>query len=534
MDSRSRSSRLAVVSCVAGGSAFAMLDFFLFGVLFIHIGRAFFPAADEVASRLVFFMTLAGLFFRLLGAVVLGIFADQAGRSRGFVVALSIMALGTILIACTPSYATIGPAATVTVVVGRLLQAFSLGGLVACVSIYLFELATPGHKGFYTAWQPFSGQAGILASALMAVALGMWLSAAEIGAWGWRIPVLIGCLIAPFIFLIRRSLAETPDFLASRPPPRTLEALRSIGRNLDVVAAGTVLVSTVAICTYLFSSFLLAYGITVLKLANTRNVALVITATFCLSCLLWMPIMGALADRFGSKSVLAASAALMVLTTYPAFWWFASDPEFVKLLLIELWLSFVFSGYSVAATVALAQLAPARSRVAVFSLAYGLATALFGAFAPVAAADLARIDRAAPMLLVTFAAGCCLLVVWSNFLFSHAPRITRSQFWLQYCAPAAIIGLAVMFADIALAAEYEQPLKTLCGVVVMLAGLVAAVKRCHDRDRTGWFVLIYLIPVVGWIWLIGELGFLPGTAGANRFGPEPVGAARAPARRAPA
>src|SRR5262249_658827 len=153
------------------------------------IAHAFFPSDNEITSLLFTFMTFgAGFLMRPLGAIVLGAYVDRVGRRLGLIVTLAIMAMGTILIAFVPSYATIGALAPVLVLIGRLLQGFSAGVELGGVSVYLAEMATPGHKGFYVSWQSGSQQVAIIVAALIGYALNKYLTPAEISDWGWRVP----------------------------------------------------------------------------------------------------------------------------------------------------------------------------------------------------------------------------------------------------------------------------------------------------------------------------------------------------------
>ena len=157
----------------------------------------------------------AGFLMRPIGAIVLGAYIDKVGRRKGLIVTLSIMAAGTFLIVLIPSYQSIGLWAPLLVLCGRLLQGFSAGAELGGVSVYLAEIATPGRKGFYTSWQSGSQQVAIMVAAAMGFALNAALESA-IREWGWRIPFLFGCLIVPFIFILRRKLEETQEFTARR------------------------------------------------------------------------------------------------------------------------------------------------------------------------------------------------------------------------------------------------------------------------------------------------------------------------------
>src|SRR2546421_12453310 len=182
----------------------------LFGYCAPAIGNAFSPAGHPLVSLMLSLMTFgAGFLMRPLGAIVLGAYTDRHGRRAGLILTLGQMSIGIISIACTPGYATIGLLAQLLVLTGRLLQGFSAAMKLGGVSVYLAEIATPGHKGFYVSWQSASQQVAVILAAFLGMALGWRLSPGQMTAWGWRIPLLVGCMILPFLFLIRRSLQET-------------------------------------------------------------------------------------------------------------------------------------------------------------------------------------------------------------------------------------------------------------------------------------------------------------------------------------
>jgi MFS family permease len=179
----------------------------VFGYYAAAIGRVFFPHSSEFASLMLSLATFgAGFLMRPLGAIFLGTYIDHRGRRDGLLLTLGLMSIGTLSIALTPSFQMLGLLAPLLVVVGRLLQGFSAGVELGGVSVYLSEIATPGHKGFYVSWQSGSQQLAVILVALLGVLLSSCLTPAELDAWGWRLPFLLGCAIIPFIFTIRRSL----------------------------------------------------------------------------------------------------------------------------------------------------------------------------------------------------------------------------------------------------------------------------------------------------------------------------------------
>ncbi|MBV9557066.1 MAG: MFS transporter, partial [Pseudolabrys sp.] len=215
--SSDRSHKIWSVVRVSSGNFLEMYDFFVFGYYASAIGRTFFPTGSEFAQLMLAFMTFgAGFLMRPLGAIVLGAYIDHHGRRAGLLLTLVLMAIGTLSIAVVPGYETLGVAAPIIVVIGRLIQGFSAGVELGGVSVYLSEIATPGRKGFYVSWQSGSQQVAVIFVALLGVWLSSVYSPAEMTAWGWRIPFLVGCLIIPLIFLLRRSMQETEDFIERR------------------------------------------------------------------------------------------------------------------------------------------------------------------------------------------------------------------------------------------------------------------------------------------------------------------------------
>lgn len=403
------SSKAIAVLRVTSGNFLEMFDFFLFGFYATYIAAAFFPSHNEFTSLLATFMTFgAGFLMRPLGAVVLGAYIDKVGRRIGLIVTLSIMAVGTVLLAFTPSYASIGLLAPFLVLIGRLLQGFSAGVELGGVSVYLAEIAPPNQKGFYVAWQSGSQQVAIIVAALIGYTLNRTLAVQAIHDWGWRIPFLIGSLIVPFIFVLRRKLEETGEFLARTHHPTIQEILASLTSSWRIVILGMMLAVMTTVSFYLITVYTPTFGKSVLKLSITDS--LIVTFAIALSNLFWLPVSGALSDRIGRKPILAGITVLTILTAYPAMSWLVASPSFVRMLEVELWLSFLYGCYNGAMVVALTEVVPPSVRTVSFSLCYSLATALFGGFTPAVSTALIQFtgDKAAPAMWMTAAAVCGL------------------------------------------------------------------------------------------------------------------------------
>ena len=401
-------SKIATVVRVTSGNFLEMFDFFLFGIYASNIAGAFFPASSEFASLMLTFGTFAiGFLMRPLGAIFLGPYVDRVGRRRGLITTLSIMAAGTILIAFTPSYAAIGLAAPVLVVAGRLLQGFSAGVELGGVSVYLSEIATPGRKGFYVSWQSASQQVAIVVATALGFALRAGMAPAALAAWGWRIPFFIGCLIIPVIFVIRRSLQETPAFLAHRHRPTLPQILGSLAEHWFVVLGGTLLVVMTTVSFYLITVYTPTFGKNVLKL--DAGDSLLVTACVGLSNLFWLPVMGALSDRIGRRPILVGFTLLTILTSYAAMSWLVAAPSLSRMLIVELWLSVLYGSYNGAMIVTLTEVMPIEVRTTGFSLAYSLATTLGGSTLAISTWLIDRLDnKAAPALWMSFSAVCGL------------------------------------------------------------------------------------------------------------------------------
>lgn len=395
---------------VTSGNFLEMFDFFLYGFYATHIAKAYFPSGDDYASLLLVFLTFgAGFLMRPLGAIFLGSYIDRVGRRKGLIVTLAIMAAGTIIIAFCPGFATIGLLAPLLVLAGRLLQGFSAGVELGGVSVYLAEIATPGHKGYYVSWQSASQQVAIIFAAALGYLLNAAVPAAEVAAWAWRIPFAVGSLIVPFLFLLRRSLQETGEFMARTHRPSPQEVFASMLRNWPIVLAGTLMVVMTTVSFYLITVYTPTFGKSVLKLSLTDS--LMVTLCIGISNFIWLPLSGALSDRIGRWPILVVFALLTVVTAYPVLAWLVAAPSFGRMLAAELWLSFLYAGYNGAMVVALTEVMPVAVRTAGFSLAYSLATALFGGFTPAVSTWLIELthDRAAPGLWMSFAGACGLL-----------------------------------------------------------------------------------------------------------------------------
>ena len=421
-------SRIGAILRSTSGNFLEQFDFFLFGFYAPYIAKAFFPSQDETAALLnTFGVFWLGALMRPVGAIVLGAYIDRIGRRKGLIVTLAIMAIGTVTIAVCPTYASIGVAAPVIVLIGRLLQGFSAGVELGGVSVYLAEIATPGNRGFYTSFQSSSQQVAIFVAAILGFALSELIPAATVAAWGWRIPFFVGCLIIPFIFLLRRTLEETPEFLAMEKHPSTSEVFRSAAANWKIIVLGMMVAVLTTTTFYFVTVYTPTFGKNVLKLSSGD--ALLVTLLVAVTNFIWNPVGGAVSDRLGRKPVLLTIACLSLVTAYPALHWLVAAPTFGKMLAVEMMFSFYFGVYSGTMLGALVEVVPAHVRTTCFSMAFALAAGLFGTFTPYAA----------------------------TWLIEHTGDKASPGFWLMCAAVLGIVATLAIYRG-GKAATSQQPL----------------------------------------------------------------------------
>jgi MFS family permease len=405
-----RKSKIWSVIRVSSGNFLEMYDFMVFGYYAAAIGNAFFPSGNPFVSLMLSLMTFgAGFLMRPLGAIVLGAYTDVHGRRAGLILTLSLMSVGIISIACMPGYATIGLVAPLLVMLGRLLQGFSAGMELGGVSVYLSEIATPGHKGFYVSWQSASQQVAVVFAAAIGVVLSSILPPQKMMLWGWRVPLLLGCAIIPFLFRLRGSLQETDEFAARKHKPSISEILQSLAASWQIVIIGAMLATMTTVSFYMITAYTPTFGNSVLHLASIDS--LIVTLCVGSSNLFWLPVMGAFSDRVGRRPLLLVCTTLMLVTAYPVMLWLVGAPSFSRLLAVELWLSFIYGSYNGAMVVFLTEIMPVSVRTSGFALAYSLATAIFGGFTPAISTYLIHVtgNRAVPGMWLSFAAACGLL-----------------------------------------------------------------------------------------------------------------------------
>ncbi|PAF44025.1 MFS transporter [Helicobacter sp. 11S02596-1] len=403
---------------VSSGNFLEMYDFAVYGFYASFIAQVFFPSNNQFASIMMSFMAFGvGFLMRPIGAIILGAYMDKHGRRKGLLLTLSLMAIGTLTIAISPGYEQIGILAPIVVVIGRLLQGFSAGAEIGGASVYLAEIAPADKKGFYVSWQSASQQVATIVAGVFGVVLHYYLGDTIVSVWGWRIPFIFGCLVVPFLFIIRRTLEETPEFQArAHQAPKKLGAmLQNMVQNWQVVVLGSLFVMMTTVTFYFITAYTPTFANKVLHLSRLDS--FIVTAIVGLSNLFWLPVAGALSDRIGRKPILLTITFLNLITAYPMMVFLVHHVSFANLVLVELWFSFIFGSYNGAMVVGLSEVMPPQVRALGFSLSYSIAVAIFGGFTPAVSTYLIHTtgNSAMPGVWLSIAALCSLFASWMLF-----------------------------------------------------------------------------------------------------------------------
>lgn len=381
MTPASRSLHTRAVAAAVIGNALEWYDFTVYGFLTVVIAQLFFPAGNDYASLLLATATFGVAFVvRPIGGIVLGLYADRAGRKAALSLVIALMTLGMLLLAIAPPYSAIGIGAPLMIVVGRMLQGFSAGGEFGSSTALLIEAAPFSKRGFYGSWQMASQAAALLLGALVGALITRGLSPEALKSWGWRVPFVLGLIIGPIGFYIRRRLADSEAFLLAQKTARraTLgEVLRCHGRDV-LCGFGSVIALTVTV--YVLISYLPTFAVKQLKLPYAQSFYALIVGNLLLTAL--SPLTGAWSDRIGRKGLSLWSLVITLVIIYPLFAWLAAEPSASKLMLVQALLSITLSGYYGPCGALVAELFPANVRSIGLSLAYNAAVIVFGGFGP--------------------------------------------------------------------------------------------------------------------------------------------------------
>jgi MFS transporter, MHS family, proline/betaine transporter len=378
---RSGPGTFKIIAAATIGNALEWFDVLAYGYYAVTISRLFFPTADQTLSLLLALGTFGVSYLvRPIGALVLGTYADKAGRKASMLLSIVLMTIGTGLMALMPTYATVGAVAPIAVLVARLLQGFAVAGEFGSATSFLVEHSTT-RKGFFASFQWFGqGLAAVLAS-FFGVVLTSAMTQGQLEAWGWRIPFLFGLLIGPIGLYIRQRLNESPEFVDITPAKAPVRDLLTGQWDRVLLAIGAVIISTSSNYIILYMP---TYAIKQLHLPQVLGFIATMLGGILLT--LGAPFFGHLSDRFGRIGIMMVVCVLFAVSAYPAFALLTGHASLAAIVLIVCWLSLLKAGYSGILPALLAEIFPTQTRGTGVAFSYNVSVPIFGGFAPLIAA----------------------------------------------------------------------------------------------------------------------------------------------------
>ncbi|MGF6976484.1 MHS family proline/betaine transporter-like MFS transporter [Paraburkholderia sp. JPY465] len=388
---RKRVGHAKAIAAITLGNGLEFFDFTIYSFFATIIGKLYFPVEGQLVQLMLAVGTFGvGFIMRPVGGIVLGGYADRAGRKAAMSLTLWLMTLGSGIIAFAPTYAAIGVAAPLLVILARLIQGFALGGEVGASTALLLEYGSDRTRGFYGSWQFVSQGMNTVVGSLLGVALAATLSPAALESWGWRVPFVIGMAMGPIGIYIRRHLDETlPGVEASQPASQSASQPASQTPSLPVrdlfrdharsITTGVLTTIGGTAANYIVLFYLSTYAIRILHLPMAT--ALWAAWTGAVVTVICSPFAGALSDRVGRKRVLWVSRVLLILAVYPAFMTINASPTVPVLLAAVAGLALLVTFSAVPNIVMLPELFPRAIRATGMSIVYCLGVSIFGGFA---------------------------------------------------------------------------------------------------------------------------------------------------------
>ena len=372
-------------AAASAGNALEFYDILIYGYFAITIGHLFFPNKDSAVSLLISVGTFGISFItRPLGSIILGSYADKAGRKASMSLSITLMVVGTALITFCPTYETIGFWAPLIIIIARMLQGFSTGGEFGSSVAFLVEHAGIDRRGFFASFQMSTqGLATVFAAGFSALLFAV-LTPEQLNNWGWRIAFAFGLLIGPIGWYIRRSVSETADFeniKTIRPKNTPLHDLikynwRNILLCIGVVAAATAF-------NYVHKIYMPTYAIKQLHLPETFSFIGAMITGFML--LIVSPIVGAVSDRFGRIRIVGVSLLFLGITSWPLFYILNAMPIPAVLFSVQAFVGFLLACSLAAMPALIAEIFPTNVRSTGLAVSYNVSVTIFGGFAPLIA-----------------------------------------------------------------------------------------------------------------------------------------------------
>lgn len=400
------------VAAAAIGNAFEWYDFTVFVLFAPYIAHAFFPGGSETVALVKTFLAFGvGFVARPLGAVLIGYYGDRAGRKAALTLTFGLMAVGTLVIALSPTALTIGMAAPILVLAGRLLQGLSAGGEIGGATAFLVEHAPVGRRARFAAWLQASMAISNILGAIVAIAVREVIPEPGLSEWGWRVPFLFGLLIVPIGIWLRTTLDETPDFMAQAAAEHREPIFPTLRLQGGMIARGFGLSILWGVCIYSLVIFMPVHAQKALGFSANEAFTASVAGNLVLIGMCFLS--GHLADRIGRLRLLAGAALALLVLPPLLMALLAIEHSLGMLVVVQIGFCALAGLYAGAMPATLAELFPIRVRSTATSIAYNAAFTIFAGFAPVIITWLATggIGAQAPTVYVAVAAVVALLVV---------------------------------------------------------------------------------------------------------------------------
>ncbi|EJQ04161.1 MFS transporter [Bacillus cereus] len=386
------------------GNLIEWYDWYVYSAFAVYFSAEFFPKGDPTSQLLNTAAIFAvGFLMRPIGSLLMGRYADRHGRRAALTLSITVMAGGSLIIACTPSYESIGIMAPIILVLARLLQGLSLGGEYGTSATYLSEMASSGRRGFYSSFQYVTLVAGQMVALGVQIVLQQLLSEPDMKAWGWRIPFIIGAMGAVAVLWLRRTMDESEQFANIKSQKResagTVRALMKHPKAVLTVV-GLTLGGTVAFYTY--TTYLQKFMVNTVGLP--KEVVSWINFVALLIFVVLQPIAGLLSDKIGRRPLLMAFGILGTLLTAPIFFFMEKTTEPIVAFLLMMVGLIIVTGYTSINAIVKAELFPTEIRALGVGLPYALTVAIFGGTAEFIALWLKSIGMES--LFYFYVAGC--------------------------------------------------------------------------------------------------------------------------------
>jgi MHS family proline/betaine transporter-like MFS transporter len=373
---RAGSSRRAVTAAVLG-NLLEWYDFAVYGYLALMLAAHFFPKGDEVAALLATFAAFGvGFVVRPLGGILIGRLGDVKGRKAALLLTIFLMAAGTVLIGLLPGYQSIGVWAPALLVLARLVQGFAAGGEWGGATAFIVEWAPERRRGLFGSFQQSSVAAGLLLGSGVTALLSSVLTPDQLEAWGWRVPFLLGGVLAPVGIYMRRNIEETPAFRRVREEPQPTPSVSPL--RLGARAFGFTVVWTTAY--YILLSYMPTF--TQKHVGLGRSEALWSNTLGLLVLVVFAPLAGWWSDRIGRKPLLLACCVALALLSYPLFQLMLAQPTLATVMTVQVLFGLIIAAFSGPGPAAIAEIFPTHTRSTWMSAGYSLSVAVFGGFAP--------------------------------------------------------------------------------------------------------------------------------------------------------